>query len=222
MSTGTESVSEMFTRNIARYQKPTLDQQPELIAKAPVVANETVNLSELPANATVLVLPEAKTLPILIRPTAPTWEQLVEKIDKIVNLPGLWFTITELYDAGYGAELITAAEMAMEIHAKQPKREKPNNLFAKSISKKSGNWETKTLKLVKDAWEARQHALEVVERLDLKKEPKIYLRVLALAWKLKGTIIRYLGMAMEEGRGIKNPAGMFFAQCANALQVAAR
>jgi hypothetical protein len=205
MSTGTESVGEMFSRNIARYQKPTNQSQPELIAKAPVAQ-----------------IPETKTLPILIRPVAPAWEQLVEKVNPIVNLPGLWITITKLYNEGYGAELVTLVDMVLEIHTKNPKREKPNNLFAASISKTSGNWKTKTLKLIHDAWEARQHAREVIDRLNIEQQPKTYRQVLALAWKLKGTIVRFLGMATEQGTGIKDKTKVFFALCLNATQMATK
>jgi hypothetical protein len=180
-------------------------QQMEPIAKAPSV--------------TIL---ETKTFPILVRPSDPTWEQVYEKLNPIINLQGLWSTISQYFDAGQGAELITAAEIAIDIHAKNPKREKANNLFSASISKKSGNWFVKTLKLVHETWEARQNTLEVAERLKLDKNAVTYRRVLSLAWKLKGTIIRYLGMALEEGRGIKNPAGLFFSECATAVQLAAR
>jgi len=204
MNTGTQSVGEVFSANTARYQKQTADMRQGLVAKAPVAT-----------------IPETKTLPILIKPVAPTWEQLVEKVNPIVNLPGLWITITELYNGGYGAELVTLVDMVLEIHTKNPKREKPNNLFAASISKTSGNWKTKTLKLIHDAWEARRHAVEVIDRLNIEQQSKAYRQVLALAWKLKGTIVRFLGMATEQDTGIKDKTKVFFALCLNATQMMA-
>ena len=77
------------------------------------------------------------------------------------------------------------------------------------VSKKSGNWHTKTLQVVYATWEVRRNAREVIERLKLKAESTK--AVLALAWRLKGSIMRFLGIATEQGTGIKNPAGVFFA-----------
>lgn len=153
-------------------------------------------------------------MPILIKPKAPTWEELVAFLSPIVNFQGLWVTIAERYHAGYGAELITAAEIAMERH----KKDKPNNYFAAAISKNSGKWDKLTLQTVRDTWEIRRNAQEVIDRLKL--EPRVYLKVLSLAWKLKGTIVRFLSMATEQGTGIKNPAGIFFKLTAAAVQTA--
>lgn len=85
----------------------------------------------------------------------------------------------------------------------------PHNFFTKSISKKSGNWATKTLEQVRKTWDVRRNALEVVERLKLGKDSVN--AILALSWRLKGQIMRFLGTATEQGVGIKNPVGLFFA-----------
>ena len=51
----------------------------------------------------------SKELPIIVKPSMPSWEDLQAKLEHVINLPGLWITIRELYDQGYGAELETAA-----------------------------------------------------------------------------------------------------------------
>lgn len=147
---------------------------------------------------------EPKPQPILIKPAASSWEIVTQKLAQVVNLPGLMTTIRELYDQGYSAELETAVEIALARATKTP-----FHLFAAMVSKKSGNWYTKTLPTVYATWEARRNALEVIERLKLK--PESIRPVLALAWRLKGTILRYVGIATEQGTGITNPAGVFFA-----------
>ncbi len=166
---------------MAQYQR-----QPELVAKVPFV--ETPKIQK-----------------IIVKPVVNSWEELEKKLEKVINLPGLWITVKELYEQGYGAELETAADIALATHTK----EKPFNLFAASVSKKSGNWATRTLKMVHDTWEVRQNALEVMDKLKLKADSTN--AILSLAWRLKGTIIRFLGIATEQGTGINNPIGYFFA-----------
>lgn len=147
---------------------------------------------------------EPKPQPILIKPAASSWEILEQKLRQVVNLPGLMTTIRELYNQGYSAELETAAEIAVGTATKSR-----FNLFAAMVSKKSGNWNTKTLPTVYATWEARRNASTVMDKLKLKAESMR--PVLALAWRLKGTILRFLGIATEQGTGIHNPAGVFFA-----------
>lgn len=144
------------------------------------------------------------TQPILIKPQVTSWPELRAKLADIVNLPGfLDSRIKQLYDDGFGAELETAAEIAVATAKKSP-----YNLFAAMVSAKAGNWTTKTLEVVHAAWEARRNALEVVEKLKLKTDS--FKQILALAWRLKGTIIRFLGIATEQGTGVKNAVGLFF------------
>ncbi len=142
---------------------------------------------------------------IIVRPTAPTWEELEVGLQAVINYPNLWITVRKLYEQGYGAELLTVAEIALATHKKQT----PYSLFASSISKASGNWTTRTLKMVQDTWEIRRNALEVMDKLNI--EAKNAKAILALAWRLKGTIIRFLSIATEKGTGIRNPIGLFFA-----------
>lgn len=184
MNTGTQSVSEVFSRNAARYQKQTQELQPGLIAKAQVI--ETPKVEKY-----------------VIKPLAKSWEDLENILAQVINFDGVWARARELYDQGYGAELETLAGIALETH-----REKyPYQLFAASIGKVKGNWETITLKVVHDTWEVRQNADAVMQKLDFKAES--FKAILSLAWKLKGTIMRFLGLATEGGQGIKNPAGYF-------------
>ena len=147
----------------------------------------------------------SKALPIIVKPMAASWEDVEQKLKQVINLPGLWVTVGELYDQGYGAELETAADIALAVH----KKESPCNLFAKMVSKKSGNWLTKTLQKVHEVWEIRRNALLVMERLNLAATTAK--KVLCIAWRLKGSIMHYLGLATEQGTGIQNPAGVFFA-----------
>ncbi len=79
----------------------------------------------------------SKELPLIIRPPMPSWEDLQAKLEHVINLPGLWITIRELYDQGYGAELETAAEIALATAKKSP-----FHLFATMTSKKAGKWAT--------------------------------------------------------------------------------
>ena len=148
---------------------------------------------------------EPKALPIIVKPIASSWEDLEQKLKQVINLSGLWVTVGELYDQGYAAELETAADIALAVH----KKESPCNLFAKMVSKKSGNWSTKTIQKVHEVWEIRRNALQVMERLNLASTTAK--KVLSLAWRLKGSIMHYLGLATEQGTGIQNPAGVFFA-----------
>ena len=153
--------------------------------------------------ATQVYVPQV--LPIIVKPMAASWEDLELKLKQVINLPGLWVTVGELYDQGYGAELETAADIALAVH----KKESPCNLFATMVSRKSGNWTTKTLQKVHEVWEIRRNALQVMERLNLAATTAK--KVLSIAWRLKGSIMHYLGLATEQGTGIKNPAGVFFA-----------
>ena len=153
---------------------------------------------------TARVFEPTEPQPIIIKPDASNWEALQAKLEHVINLPGLWITVRQLYEAGQGAELETAAEIAL---AKA--RKSPFHLFAAMVSKKSGNWGTRTLKMVHDTWEVRRNALEVLDKLKLPFESAK--AVLALAWRLKGSIVRYLSLATEQGQGIRNPAGLFFA-----------
>lgn len=147
---------------------------------------------------------EPTALPIIIKPTASSWDELQKKLEPVINLPGLWKTIEELYEQGFGAELETAVEIALATAKKSP-----FHLFATMTSKKAGKWETVTLKMVHLTWEVRRNALEVVDRLKLPVDN--VKAILALSWRLKGSIIRFLGIATERGTGIKNPIGIFFA-----------
>lgn len=145
-----------------------------------------------------------EVLPIIVKPSTPSWESLQEKLHHVINLPGLWITIRELYDKGYGAELETAAEIALATAKKSP-----YHLFATMTSKKAGKWASVTLKMVHETWQVRRNALLVIERLKL---PVGSLKaILALSWKLRDSIMRYLGLATEQGTGIRNPVGLFFA-----------
>lgn len=144
------------------------------------------------------------TQPIIIKPTASSWEDLEKKLKQVINLPGLWITIRELYEQGQGAELETAAEIALATAKKSP-----IHLFAAMVSKKSGNWASRTLKIVQETWEVRRNAIQVMDKLKLKTESAT--AILAIAWRLKSSIIRFLGIATEQGTGIKNPVGLFFA-----------
>jgi hypothetical protein len=142
--------------------------------------------------------------PITIKPTSSNWEDLEQKLQPLINLAGLWITVRELYEQGRGAELETAAEIAIATAKKSP-----INMFAAMISKKSGNWTTRTLKIIEETWEVRRNALRVMDVLALKADSAK--AILALSWRLKGSIIRFLGISTEKGTGIKNPAGLFFA-----------
>ena len=156
---------------------------------------------DVAGNASIII-PQVQ--PIIVKPSMPTWEDLQEKLEHVINLPGLWITIRELYDQGYGAELETAAEIALATAKKSP-----YHLFATMTSKKAGKWATITLAMVHETWQVRRNALQVVERLKLSYGSMK--AVLALSWRLRGSIMRYLGIATEQGTGIRNPAGVFFA-----------
>lgn len=150
-----------------------------------------------------IILPDT-IRPIIIKPNTSTWEELEQKLDKVINLPGVWITVRKLYEAGQGAALETAAEIAL---AKA--RKSPCNMFAVMVSKKSGNWAKRTLKKVEETWEVRRNALEVMDKLKLKADSAK--TILAIAWRLKSSLARYLALATEQGTGIKNPIGLFFA-----------
>jgi len=143
--------------------------------------------------------------PILIKPTSKSWEELKKMLEPVINLENLWSRARKLYDQGYGSELETAAELAQKLATIMP----PTHYFASSIGKKKGFWGTKTLPTVHATWEVRRNALKVMRELKLKAESTN--PVLALAWRLRGTILRFLGIATEQRTGIENPAGVFFA-----------
>jgi len=170
----------------ARYEK--LKQQREGVADA---AAHILNNLETP-----------KT--IIVKPMVSSWADLEKKLQQVINFPGLLKTVRELYEQGYGAEIETAAEIAL---AKAKKS--PFCMFAAMVSKKAGNWKKITLQMVRDTWEVRRNAVEVMERLKLTEDSTK--AVLALAWRLKGAIVRFLAIATEQGTGINNPAGIFFA-----------
>ena len=144
-----------------------------------------------------------ETLQITLKPTAKSWEDLEAILKDVVNLSGMWRTVRALYEQGRGAELETAAEIALARN-----RKTPFQYFCGMVSKKSGNWETQTLKTVEETWRVRQNALQLMEKLKLEAKSTGY--ILGLCWKFKDTIIRFLGIATEQGYGIKNPAGYFF------------
>ncbi len=149
-----------------------------------------------------IIIPQAQ--PIIVKPSMPAWEDLQGKLEHVINLPGLWITIRELYDQGYGAELETAAEIALATAKKSP-----YHLFATMTSKKAGKWGTITLAMVHETWQVRRNALHVVERLKL--QVGSIKAILALSWRLRGSIMWHLGIATEQGTGIRNPIGVFFA-----------
>src|SRR5258708_23505107 len=151
---------------------------------------------------TSIIIPQVQ--PIIIKPSMLSWEDLQEKLEHVINLPGLWITIRELYDQGYGAELETAAEIALATAKKSP-----YHLFATMTSKKAGKWGTITLAMVHETWQVRRNALHVVERLKL--QVGSIKAILALSWRLRGSIMWHLGIATEQGTCIRNPIRVFFA-----------
>lgn len=153
---------------------------------------------------TVRVFEPSKIQPIIIKPTSKSYEELEVILKKVINFGGLWITVRELYEAGKGAELETAAEIAL---AKA--RKSPYNMFAAMISKKSGNWTKRTLQMVHDTWEVRRNAMEVLDKLKLGADSAK--AILAIAWRLRGSIIHMLALATEQGSNIRNPIGLFFA-----------
>jgi hypothetical protein len=143
---------------------------------------------------------------IIVRPQNPSWEELEQELQSVTVIakPLIWITIKNLFEQGHGAALLTTAEIAREVSTK----ENPSHLFIKMISKKSGNWE-RTLQTVHEAWSVRRNALIVIEKLKLKAESTK--AILKLAWRLRDRIMSFLDIATEQGTGIKNPAGVFFA-----------
>lgn len=141
---------------------------------------------------------------ILYRPKAPSWEELVENIKDLIGKPGYLETrIKDLFEAGYGAELITTAEIARETSYKSP-----TALFMRSTSKSGGNWDTVTLKIVKENWLARRRTLDIIDQLGITGTKQIKL-LLALCHRLKDRIYQFLSIATKEPN-IKNPKGLFF------------
>ncbi len=183
----TVAASALFTERLAQLKQKQLQNIEEATASIPIKTYKPKNITSF-----------------VIKPISASWEDLQKKLEPVVNLPRFMETrVKELYDQGYGAELETAAEIAQATAKKGP-----CYLFAAMISKKSGNWETRTLKMVQATWEARKRAMQVMDKLKLKAES--FKPVLALAWRLKGNIMHFLGLATEQGVGIKNPVGLFF------------
>lgn len=169
-----------------------------------LLAERYAQLKQARSDRPVMIYePKSITL-LVVKPGVKSWPELQGLLTRVVNLPGLMTTIRELYDQGYGAELETAAEIALATAKKSP-----FHLFAAMVSKKSGNWANKTLHIVHETWEVRRNAETVLERLKL---PSTSIKaVLALSWRLRASILRYLGIATEQGTGIRNPIGVFFA-----------
>jgi hypothetical protein len=139
----------------------------------------------------------------LIKPPSPKWSELCDILKGFVNLNGyLDSRIKYLFDNGYGAELVTASQIAAA------KASKKCNYFTSMTSKSGGNWEKRTLETVKKAWEAQRNTLEVMERLQL--DPASTKQILALSWRLKGRILVFLHMATRQNEGINNAKALFF------------
>jgi hypothetical protein len=156
---------------------------------------------------------------IAVKPMTKSWEELLPVLEPALDNSGLYRqcilkTVRDLFDQGFSAELETAAELAVALANKKP----ASHYFARSVSKRGGNWTTKTLLKVRETWEVRKNALEVMEKLKL--DEKITNYVLSLSWKLKGAITRFLAIATEQGYGITNPAGYFFGIIKNAQNAA--
>lgn len=154
---------------------------------------------------------------IAVKPIAKSWDDLVATLDdlKALDPAGEYRTrnmktLRALYDQGYSAELETAAELASKLANKKA----VSHYFARMISKRGGNWTPRTLPKVQETWEVRKNALAVMEQLKLDEKVTNY--VLALSWKFKGVIVRFLSIATEKGYGITNPAGYFFGIIKNA------
>lgn len=140
----------------------------------------------------------------LVKPSTPSWEQLTEQIKDVVNMPGYMETrIKKLYNDGFGAELVTAAEIARATAYKSAIA-----LFTRSTSASGEKWEEVTLRMVKNAWAARKTTLEIIEQLNITDEKQTKI-LLALAHKLKGRIYQFLSMATK-GKGVINAQAVFF------------
>lgn len=177
-----------------------------------ILANRMAQFKQNQSSSTALpqvYIPTAQEHKLVVKPTSKSWDDLLTALEPVLDDSGLYRTcilktVRALYDQGYGAELETAAELAIKLANKKP----ASHYFARSVSKRAGNWATKTLAKVHEVWEVRKNALEVIEKLKL--DNKITNYILSLAWKYKGTIIRFLSIATEQGYGITNPAGYFF------------
>jgi hypothetical protein len=138
----------------------------------------------------------------LLRPSSPSWEQVVAAVSPLINAPGYTEKrIKELYDEGYGAELISAAENSTI------RGHNPMFHFMKCTSRKSGNWEKRTLGFVRRAWKARTCLLEVMTKLNI--NPKFAKYILKRAWALGDRMLVHLGAALEKGAGIKSSLKLF-------------
>lgn len=141
----------------------------------------------------------------LVKPSSPSWETLAEQLQDVINMPGFLETrIKTLFDEGFGAELITAAEIARATAYKTPAA-----LFTRSTSKSGDKWESVTLRTVRKAWEARKITREIIEQLNI-TDPKQTKLILALAHKLKSRLQMFLSMATK-GKGVTNAKAVFFA-----------
>jgi hypothetical protein len=163
------------------------------------------------ANPPEVKIDRGVVISLTVRPVVKNWEDLVSILDSYQALDegGLYrrlilITVRDLYEQGYGSELATTAELAKQLANK----EAPSHYFARCVSKRAGKWHAVTLEMVRKTWEVRKNAQLVIEKLKLKEKSTGY--VLSLAWKFKGSIIRFLAQATEQGYGIKNPAGYFF------------
>ncbi|HEU4966840.1 MAG TPA: hypothetical protein VFT53_05175 [Candidatus Saccharimonadales bacterium] len=179
-----------------------------------ILANRMAQFKQTQSSSSSTALPQAyipteQKHTITIKPASKSWPDLLTALEPVLDADGLYRTcilrtVRALYDQGYGAELETAAELAIKLANKKP----ASHYFARSVSKRAGNWATKTLAKVHEVWEVRKNALEVIEKLKL--DSKITNYILSLSWKYKNTIIRFLSIATEKGYGITNPAGYFF------------
>lgn len=149
----------------------------------------------------------------LVKPSSPTWDELKGKLQDVINMPGYLETrIKALFDEGFGAELVTAAEIARATAYKSRQA-----LFTRSTSKSGGKWEEVTLKVIRKTWEARRNTLDVIEKLGITDSKQTKL-ILSLAHKLRSRILQFLSMATSKQTGVTNPKGLFFALTYKALK----
>jgi len=149
----------------------------------------------------------------LVKPSSPAWSELKEALKDVINMPGYLETrIKALFDEGFGAELLTAAEIARATAYKSRQA-----LFTRSTSKSGGKWDEVTLKVIRKTWEARRNTLDVIEKLGITDAKQTKL-ILSLAHKLRGRILQFLSMATNKHSGVTNPKGLFFALTYKALK----
>jgi len=208
---GTTQTKELFTQRFELLRKQQSSNNTRGVATG---ANPITTPGNTAANTGISAPPQifdiTKYTSVLesplIKPSSPTWEQLVVLLQDVINMPGFLETrIKYLYEQGYGAELVTAAEIARVAAYKSPQA-----LFTRSTSKSEDNWEKRTLLVVKKTWEARRITLEVIDKLGL-TDPKQTRLILHLAHKLRSRLLQYLSMATKGEGKVKNPKGLFFA-----------